>query len=273
MHKVSKRKTGLALAVGLWASLLSGCSVPNSIKGTTPYPQQNLEVIERSPQAYRGLEARFGGIVEATAYNSKTNVTQISIVVLDLDFVGSPMLSNDFKGIILGYYTGYLDPVIYKNSLMTVVGPILGYQDVVTDKGTRRLIQMKVNGFQPWGKPAQANNLDQPEVALQADSGSFDSGIGQIRHPQPYRPARHDAKRSSWNNSSKGNSPQGNSPQGNASQGNTSPRPQQPPMHNMPQGHGAPPAHQERAHNAPPPHEEHPHSAPPEHRPPPPPKK
>lgn len=271
MHKVSKRKTGLALAIGLSALLLSGCTVPNSIKGTTPYPQQNLEVIERAPQAYRGLEARFGGIVEATTYDSKTNITQISIVVLDLDFVGSPMLSNDFKGIVLGYYTGYLDPVIYKNSLITVVGPILGYQDVVTDKGTRRLIQMKVNGFQHWDRPTESDDADQSEVALQADTGSYITGAGPIRHGQPYRQPQHDAKRSSW-----GRSPQNN---GSPRPGVTPPVHGEPPMrnqpapHNMSQPQGAPPAHQERMHNSPPPHEEHAHSAPPAHRPPPPPPK
>lgn len=268
MHKVSKRKTGLALAVSLWASLLSGCSVPDSIKGTTPYPQQNLEVIERAPQAYRGLEARLGGIVEATTYDSKTNVTQISIVVLDLDFFGAPMLSNNFRGIILGYYTGYLDPVIYKNSLITVVGPILGYQDVVTDSNTRRIIQMKVNGFQHWDRPTESDDADQPEVALQADTGAYATGVGQFHHSQPYRPAPHDGKRSSWNNSPPGNA--GSRP------GVAPPAHGEPPRHNQPsQPHGAPPAHQEPMHNAPPPpHPEHAHNAPPAHRaPPPPPKK
>ena len=57
-------RKGMSGALLACALLLSGCvSVPDSIKGSSQLPQQDLLRVMNAPQLYVGQESRFGGKV------------------------------------------------------------------------------------------------------------------------------------------------------------------------------------------------------------------
>lgn len=161
MRKISKGKKGLILATGLSALLLSGCvTVPDSIRGTTATPQMNLAAVQGAPQIYVGQEARFGGrVVSVTNENNKT---RLEIAAMALDSGARPILGQPTLGRFAAYYNGFLDPVDFKNQLITVVGPITGYENGAVGRASYRYITVNVNSYKRWREVTEVAMPPQP---------------------------------------------------------------------------------------------------------------
>ncbi len=148
MRKIFTHKKGLVLALGL-SVLLSGCAtVPEAIRGTTTTPQMNLMAVQGAPQIYVGQEARFGGRVISVT-NDK-NRTRLEIAAMTLDSAARPILGEPSSGRFAAYYNGFLDPINFKNQLVTVVGPITGSENGAVGQASYRYVTVNINSFKRW---------------------------------------------------------------------------------------------------------------------------
>ncbi len=119
------RKSVLSFVSWFAGLLLAGCvSMPDSIKGSSPAPQQDLARVMSAPQIFVGQEARFGGkVVKVLNENSRT---RLEIAASPLDESGRPVLGAPSTGRIFASIQGFADPIDFKDQWVTVVGPITG---------------------------------------------------------------------------------------------------------------------------------------------------
>jgi len=147
----------LALSVLL---LGGGVSVPDAIKGTSPTPQQDLVRVMNAPQLYIGQEARFGGRV--VNVDNQQGKTRLEIATLPLDSAARPLLGQPSRGRIYADVNGFLDPVDFRNQLVTVVGPITGTVEGKIGSSPYKFMVMQVNGFKRWRVTQQVVMPPQP---------------------------------------------------------------------------------------------------------------
>ncbi|EPS2708095.1 Slp/YeaY family lipoprotein [Cronobacter turicensis] len=141
--------------------LLGGCvSVPDAIKGTSPTPQQDLVRVMNAPQLYIGQEARFGGRV--VNVDNQQGKTRLEISTLPLDSAARPLLGQPSRGRIYADVNGFLDPVDFRNQLVTVVGPITGTVEGKIGSSPYKFMVMQVNGFKRWRVTQQVMMPPQP---------------------------------------------------------------------------------------------------------------
>ncbi|EOC1278417.1 Slp/YeaY family lipoprotein [Cronobacter turicensis] len=141
--------------------LLGGCvSVPDAIKGTSPTPQQDLVRVMNAPQLYIGQEARFGGRV--VNVDNQQGKTRLEIATLPLDSAARPLLGQPSRGRIYADVNGFLDPVDFRNQLVTVVGPITGTVEGKIGSSPYKFMAMQVNGFKRWRVTQQVMMPPQP---------------------------------------------------------------------------------------------------------------
>ncbi|ELY4301728.1 Slp family lipoprotein [Cronobacter turicensis] len=141
--------------------LLGGCvSVPDAIKGTSPTPQQDLVRVMNAPQLYIGQEARFGGRV--VNVDNQQGKTRLEIATLPLDSAARPLLGQPSRGRIYADVNGFLDPVDFRNQLVTVVGPITGTVEGKIGSSPYKFMVMQVNGFKRWRVTQQVVMPPQP---------------------------------------------------------------------------------------------------------------
>lgn len=152
---------GRWLLAGVIAAALSGCvSVPDAIKGTSPMPQQDLARVMAAPQLYVGQEARFGGkVVNVLNENGKT---RLEIATVPLDDGARPVLGVPSRGRIYADIAGFLDPVDYRNQLVTVVGPIVGTVKGSIGESPYTFMLMQVTGYKRWNVTQQVVMPPQP---------------------------------------------------------------------------------------------------------------
>ncbi|EOC5805107.1 Slp family lipoprotein [Cronobacter turicensis] len=141
--------------------LLGACvSVPDAIKGTSPTPQQDLVRVMNAPQLYIGQEARFGGRV--VNVDNQQGKTRLEIATLPLDSAARPLLGQPSRGRIYADVNGFLDPVDFRNQLVTVVGPITGTVEGKIGSSPYKFMVMQVNGFKRWRVTQQVVMPPQP---------------------------------------------------------------------------------------------------------------
>lgn len=146
---------------GIVASALSGCvSVPEAIQGSSPTPQQDLVRVMNAPQLYVGQEARFGGKV-INVQNTQGK-TRLEIAAVPLDSAARPVLGEPSRGRIYADVSGFLDPVDFRNQLVTVVGPITGTADGKVGETQYKYMVMQVNGYKRWRIAQQVVMPPQP---------------------------------------------------------------------------------------------------------------
>ncbi|MTD39490.1 Slp/YeaY family lipoprotein [Erwinia sp. CPCC 100877] len=149
------------LVAPLLALLLSGCvSVPEAIRGTSPTPQQDLIRVMNAPQLYVGQEARFGGRV--VDIRNLQGSTRLEIATVPLDVSAAPVLGAASVGRIYADVSQFLDPVDFRNRLITVVGPITGTEKGTIGKTPYNYLVMQVNGFKRWRVTQQVVMPPQP---------------------------------------------------------------------------------------------------------------
>lgn len=156
-----KRFTGPASALLLASVLLSGCvSVPDSVKGTSAVPQQDLLRVMNAPQLYVGQESRFGGkVVKVT---NLTGRTRLEIATQRLDDSARPILGSASVGRIFADVNGFVDPVDLNNQMVTVVGPIKGTEKGKIGDANYDFVVVNVTGYQRWHLTQQVVVPPQP---------------------------------------------------------------------------------------------------------------
>ncbi|WP_425490555.1 Slp family lipoprotein [Brenneria izadpanahii] len=141
-----------ALLGGIFAAaalLLAGCvSVPDAIKGTSPTPQDDLVRVMNAPQLYVGQESRFGGRV--VSIRNEADRTRLEIASMPLDGAARPRLDSPSEGRFIAYVNRFLDPVDFRNRLVTVVGPITGTEQGAIGDRPYRYVVVDVRGYQRW---------------------------------------------------------------------------------------------------------------------------
>ncbi|UYU30467.1 Slp/YeaY family lipoprotein [Siccibacter colletis] len=143
------------------ATLLSGCvTVPDAIKGTSPTPQQDLARVMNAPELFVGQEARFGGKVMAV--ENQQGKTRLEIATVRLDEGARPTLNEPSRGRIYAEVTGFLDPVDFRNQLVTVVGPITGTAEGKIGNTPYKFLVMQAQGYKRWRVTQQVMMPPQP---------------------------------------------------------------------------------------------------------------
>ncbi|AUX93696.1 Slp family lipoprotein [Mixta gaviniae] len=150
-----------ASAMLLTALLLGGCvSVPDSVKGRSAMPQQDLLRVMNAPQLYVGQEARFGGkVVKVTNLNGRT---RLEIATQPLDESARPRLGAASVGRIWADVNGFIDPVDVTNQMVTVVGTIKGSEKGEIGKASYTFVVVDVTGYQRWRVQQQVMMPTQP---------------------------------------------------------------------------------------------------------------
>jgi outer membrane lipoprotein len=157
----SRKQVVRGLLAGLVIAALSGCaSVPDAIKGTSPMPQQDLSRVMAAPQLYVGQEARFGGKV--VNVQNEQGKTRLEIATTPLDESGRPSLGAPSRGRIYADVNGFLDPVDFRNQLVTVVGPITGTAKGKIGDTSYTYMVMQATGYLRWRITQQVVMPPQP---------------------------------------------------------------------------------------------------------------
>ncbi len=154
--------------------LLTGCvSMPDSIKGSSPEPQQDLVRVMSAPQLFTGQEARFGGkVVKVVNQNGHT---ELEIAASPLDSTGRPVLGDTSMGRLFATINGFADPVDFNNRWVTVVGPITGTRQGKVGNASYTFLTMDVTGYQRWNLTKQIVGPPQPV----APWGWYEPGFGR----------------------------------------------------------------------------------------------
>ncbi|MEQ9886077.1 Slp family lipoprotein [Pectobacterium zantedeschiae] len=147
LHLSQKRARFCMLAAV--ALLLSGCvTVPDAIKGTSPTPQDDLVRVMNAPQIYVGQESRFGGRV--VSIRNEANKTRLEIASMPLDSGAKPLLDMPSEGRFIAYVNRFLEPVDFKDQLVTVVGPIVGTEQGAIGDKPYRYVVVNAQGYKRW---------------------------------------------------------------------------------------------------------------------------
>ena len=158
MRRLIKYCPAVMLASAL---LLSGCAtVPQSIRGNSPLPQQNLVQVMNAPQLYVGQESRFGGkVVSVTNTNG---LTRIELAVQPLDDTARPVLGAASFGRIYADVHAFVDPVNLNNQYLTVLGNIRGTENGKVGDASYKFLVIDVTGYQRWHLVRQVMTAPQP---------------------------------------------------------------------------------------------------------------
>lgn len=156
-----KCKLLLSGSLVLFAALLTACvSVPESVRGTSPTPQQDLGRVMNAPQLYVGQESRFGGKVVNVI--NKNGVTRLEIAAMPLDDTARPMLGSPSTGRIYAYIKGFVEPVDFNNQMVTVVGAVTGAEKGQVGQASYNFVTVNVTGYQRWHLTQQIVTPPQP---------------------------------------------------------------------------------------------------------------
>lgn len=134
--------------------LLSGCvTVPDSISGTSATPQQDLVRVQSAPQLYIGQESRFGG--QVIKVDNRDGKTRLQIAAMPLDKGAMPILGSASVGRIYADVNGFLDPVDFKDQMVTVVGLLSGVEKGKIGDAQYNFVVVNVTGYQRWHRSQQ----------------------------------------------------------------------------------------------------------------------
>lgn len=160
---IHKKTVARLLGIVVAATVLNGCvSVPDAIKGASPTPQQDLIRVMHAPQLYIGQEARFGGKV--LSVENQQEKTRLEIATVPLDSGARPLLNEASRGRIYADVNGFLDPVDFRDHLVTVVGPITGIEEGKVGATPYKFMVMQANGYKRWRIVQQLMMPLQPPV-------------------------------------------------------------------------------------------------------------
>ncbi|MBT0722368.1 Slp family lipoprotein [Rosenbergiella collisarenosi] len=141
--------------------LLTGCvSIPKSIQGNAPLPQQDLTRVMSAPQLYVGQESRFGGkVVRVT---NRDNTTRIELMVQPLDEGARPILGAASLGRLYADVPSFIDPAELTNQYLTVLGNIQRVEPGKIGQQNYNFLVIAVTGYQRWHLTQQVMSPPMP---------------------------------------------------------------------------------------------------------------
>ncbi|MBD8161357.1 Slp family lipoprotein [Erwinia persicina] len=141
--------------------VLSGCvTVPDSIKGHSETPQQDLVRVLSAPEVFTGQESRFGGKV--IKVDNRNGMTRLEIAAMPLDDGARPILGSPSMGRIFADVNGFIDPVDFNQQMVTVVGTIKGTEKGKIGEARYQFLVISVTGYQRWHMTQQIVTPPQP---------------------------------------------------------------------------------------------------------------
>lgn len=140
---------------------LTGCvSIPDTLQGSSPQPQQDLLRVMSDPSIFVGQESRFGGkVVNVTNLNGKT---RLEIAAQPLDESARPRLGAASVGRIYADIHGFVDPVDVRNQYVTVLGTLKGTEQGKIGEADYKFAVIDVRGYQRWRIAQQVTAPPQP---------------------------------------------------------------------------------------------------------------
>ena len=152
LKKQNAKKTNRTILAMMVSSIfvLGGCSsIPQSIEGNnSPILQKNFVSVYSAPNLYEGQYVRFGGTVVNVI--NKDNETLLEIAVLPLDTNAKPEINKQYEGRIIAKSNKFLDPVNFRNHLVTVLGTLTGSENGTIGKTPYKFVTMNIEGYQIW---------------------------------------------------------------------------------------------------------------------------
>lgn len=126
---MKKLKLILTLPLLLTAILLSGCStVPKALQVPENKVLTNFSVVRGNTNTEQGSLARWGGVIAKVTNNA--NNSMLEIVHFPLKSSTRPVQGDKTQGRFRVYFTGLLDPIIYKEGRsITALGNVTSSED------------------------------------------------------------------------------------------------------------------------------------------------
>jgi outer membrane lipoprotein len=126
---MKKLKLILALPLLLSAMLLTGCStIPKALQVAENKVLTNFSVVRENTNTDQGNLARWGGVIAKVTNNA--NNSMLEIVHFPLKSSTRPIQGNKTQGRFRVYFSGLLDPVIYKEGRsITALGSVANSED------------------------------------------------------------------------------------------------------------------------------------------------
>lgn len=125
------KKRNLILILPLWVSaiFISGCStVPEALQVPNNTVLTNFVVVRDNANTEQGNTARWGGIIAKVTNNA--NNSMLEIVHFPLKSSAIPKQGNETLGRFRVYFSGLLDPVIYKEGRsITALGTVAASEE------------------------------------------------------------------------------------------------------------------------------------------------
>lgn len=156
MMQIFKKQNAKNTNLTIWAMLVSsifilgGCSsIPKDIKGDNSLNlQKNFGTVHNALSLYKGQEVRFGGTVVNVI--NKDNETLLELAVLPLDENAKPEINKQYEGRVIAKSNNFLDPVNFRNKLVTILGTLTGSKNGTIGKTPYNFVTMNINGYQIW---------------------------------------------------------------------------------------------------------------------------
>lgn len=130
--------------------LLSGCvSIPQDIKGNNNLlASVSYQDINQDIPRFKGQEVRLGGKVLNVVNNQ--NDTLFEVAVLPLDDNARPQLGTSYQGRIIVKANKFIDPLILKDHLVTVLGTVAGTTSGKVGQADYQYLTLNLQGYQVW---------------------------------------------------------------------------------------------------------------------------
>ncbi|MBT0726299.1 Slp family lipoprotein [Rosenbergiella australiborealis] len=140
---------------------LTGCvSIPKSIQGNSPVPQQDFVRVMSAPALYIGQESRFGGkVIHVT---NRDNLTRVELLVQPLDEDARPILGSSSLGRLYADIPSFVDPAELTNQYVTVLGFIQRVEPGKIDQQRYSFLVINVTGYQRWHLTQQVMSPPMP---------------------------------------------------------------------------------------------------------------
>lgn len=155
MNRLHRRlKSSLKYCVVITTLALTGCAtVPDVIKGTGSSLVTDFSAAQKAPQAYKGMEARFGGRVLNVL--NQPDTTQLEIAVMPLNSSGAPFLGSASVGRMYARINGFHEPSNFRDQYVTVIGTLNGTKQGKIGEVEYTFPVIDVTGYQRWHKSQQ----------------------------------------------------------------------------------------------------------------------
>ncbi|HDS6455581.1 TPA: Slp family lipoprotein [Morganella morganii subsp. morganii] len=151
---MNRLRGSLKYGVVILSLALAGCAtVPESIKGSGTTMLTDFQAVQKAPQAYKGMEARFGGRV--LSVQNQPDMTQLEIAVMPLNSTGAPFLGSTITGRMYARINSFMEPDNFRDQYVTVVGLMNGTQAGKIGDVPYTFPVIDVTGFQRWHQARQ----------------------------------------------------------------------------------------------------------------------